>query len=128
MAKNYSIGDFLIQIKNAARANRKSVTTQSTKMLVAVAGVLKKMGYLESVSTKDGQITVALSYHKKEPLLLDLKLVSKPGLRVYKSVDEIKARPRRGASQLVVSTPQNILSSEDAIKKNTGGEVICEIW
>ncbi len=123
---NYAIGDFLIQIKNSGMADKKEVTTKSTKLIRSVADVLKKNNYLDSVTEQDGNITVILKYHKKQPRLVDLKLVSTPGLRVYRNVDELGSH--KGISRFIVSTPEGIMFSKDAVKKRIGGEVIAEIW
>jgi len=123
---NYSIGDFLVQIKNAGMAGNHDVTTKSTKMIKAVAQVLKKGGYLEEVKEDKELITVSLRFHKKQPILVDLKLVSRPGLRVYKNVDEIESH--RGISKFIMTTPGGIMLSDEAKKKRVGGEVIAEIW
>ena len=125
---NYPVGDYLIRIKNAARAERREVETSSSKYLVAVATALKKLGVLESSVVTDGVLTSSLAYHKKKPVLMDLTLMSTPGLRKYMSVDEIATRKRRNASVLILSTPDGILSSTEALKKKVGGEAIAEIW
>ena len=67
-----------------------------------------------------------LEYRKKEPTLIDLRLVSKPGLRIYAGADELSAR--RKPSFLVLSTPKGIMTCREAIKQRIGGEVIVEIW
>lgn len=123
---NYSIGDFLIQLKNAAMADKRNVTTKSTKIIRAVADTLKKSGYLDNVTESDGEIAVELAYHKKQPVLVDLKLISRPGLRVYKNVDDLESH--RGISKFIITTPDGVLMSPDAKKKRVGGEVIAEIW
>lgn len=123
---NYSIGDFLIRIKNAAMAHRKKVEAPATTLIESVAKVLKKEGFLEDFSKKDGKILVGLAYRSKEPVLLDLKLVSTPGLRIYMGKDEMAAK--RGASIYIVSTSLGMMSSKEAIKKGKGGEVLVEIW
>lgn len=125
---NYPIGDYLIQVKNAARANRREVVVSASKFIESVAKCLKRMGVLESVEVKDKKVISVLAIHRKAPVLLDLKLVSAPGLRKYMSIEGMRARKRKNASSLVLSTPQGILSSSEAIKKNVGGEVIAEIW
>ena len=122
---NYNIGDFLIQIKNAAQAEKREVSLPRTKLVEASAKVLKKEGILEEVKVKDGELTTRLAYHKKEPMLLDLKIVSTPGLRVYAGFDELSAR--RSASWLLLSTSQGVMASGEAVKKKIGGEVIAEI-
>ncbi len=123
---NYPIGDFLIRIKNAAMAGGKEISFPSTKLVVSVAKVLEKSGYLANVSNSKGTLTASLAIKKKSPVLLNLKLVSKPGLRVYVGVDELKVR--KGVSMLVISTPKGIVTNREAIKLGMGGEVIAEIW
>lgn len=123
---NYPVGDFLLRIKNAALARQREVEVLDTKLIAAVASVLKKEGFLEEIEKKDGKLMVKISYRKKEPVLLDLKLVSKPGLRIYMGVDELEAI--RSPSFFVLSTPKGVLPSRDAIKKRVGGEVIVEVW
>lgn len=123
---NYPVGDFLIRIKNAALARRREVKVPATKLIKAVAEVLAKEGYLQEVKEDKGEIVVKLAYRKKEPVLLDLKLVSKPGLRIYMGVEDLKKIKR--PSIFIVSTPKGVMSSEEAKKKNVGGEVIVEVW
>ena len=118
----------MIQLKNTARSGKRETVLDSSKLIAQVAKVLKAKGILESVKVEKGKIIAVLAYHKKEPTLLDLKLVSKPGLRKYAGVDEIAARKRRDASFLIVSTPKGILTSEQVAKIRVGGEVIAEIW
>jgi small subunit ribosomal protein S8 len=123
---NYPVGDFLIRVKNAATGGRRELSVENTKFTKAMADVLKRMGLLEKVSVEKGILTARLSYHKKEPLLIDLKLISKPGLRIYCGVDELAKRRR--ASMLILSTPKGVMSSKDALKKGVGGEVMAEVW
>jgi small subunit ribosomal protein S8 len=122
----YAVGDFLIRVKNAVMAKNREISLPKTKYVKAVALVLKKENYLESVSEKDGQLIVSLAYHKKEPLMQNLKLVSKPGLRIYADSDTLAKR--RGASILLLSTSVGVMSSKEAKKKGVGGEVIAEVW
>ena len=123
---NYPAGDFLIRIKNASLARRKEVVLKNTKLIKSIALALKKQGYLEEVKEEEGRLYVKLAYHKKKPVLLDLKLISRPGLRVYMDVNELEKI--RKPSIFILSTPKGIVSSYEAIKKRVGGEVIVEIW
>jgi len=123
---NYSIGDFLIRIKNAGMAGNKEVSAVSNSKIDALSQCLKKMRVLDEVEVKDGIITVKLAFRDKKPVLMDLRLVSTPGLRIYMPVAELEAK--RGPSTYVISTPLGILSSKEAIKSRSGGEVIAEIW
>jgi small subunit ribosomal protein S8 len=125
---NYPTGDYLIRIKNAAMAGRHEVSVPGTKMVKAIANVLKEMGLVNDITydKKDNKLITTLKFHKKQPVLLNLKLVSKPGLRIYISRDELIKR--RAASSLIISTSLGVMSSKQALKKGVGGEVLAEIW
>ena len=122
---NYPVGDFLIQIKNAALARKQEVVVANTKLIRAVAGVLKSLGYLEKVKENEEKITAQITYHRKKPLIGQVRLVSKPGLRIYTSVDDLEKK--KGPSVFIISTPQGVMSSKEAIKKRLGGEIIAEV-
>lgn len=123
---NYPVGDFLIRIKNALLAKKREVEVPGTKLIKEVATVLEKEGVLDEVRKVKGKLSVRLVFRKKEPVILGLKLISKPGSRIYWGVDELAKK--RGPSIFILSTPEGILSSKEAIKKRVGGEVICEVW
>ncbi|MBI1863782.1 30S ribosomal protein S8 [Candidatus Woesebacteria bacterium] len=124
---NYKVGDFLIQVKNAARAKKKELTLDSTKLIKAVCAVLKKEGVIDSFEEKEGLLKIKLSYKRKEPVLFDLKLVSKPGLRVYKNAEEILFRKDK-SSIFILSTSKGVISSNDVEKLKVGGELIAKIY
>lgn len=123
---NFPVGDFLIKIKNSAMAGNKKVTYTANKQIVALAESLKKAGYLDEIKKENMILTLSLAFKDKKPLLMDLKLISKPGRRIYMEVDEIEAK--RGPSQYIISTSKGIVVSRQAIKDRMGGEVIAEIW
>ena len=116
----------MIRIKNGAMAKNKEVTVKSNKQIVAIADALVKMGFLDQVKKEKENLTVALKFKNKKPRIMDIKLISKPGLRVYMSVDELEKK--KSPSVLLVSTPKGVISSLKAIKERVGGEVIAEIW
>ncbi len=122
---NYRVGDFLIRLKNAALARRKNVEAPASKFVKKVADVLEKEGYIENISQKGNTLSLDIVYRKKEPVLTDIRLVSKPGFRLYMSVEEMEKK--KGPSILIISTPKGIMTSKEAIKKRVGGEVIAEI-
>lgn len=123
---NYSVGDFLIKVKNTAMAKNKKLEVHGNSKIVAIAEALKKLGYLDEVKKEKEILNISLAFRNKKPVLMDLKLVSKPGLRIYLGVDEIASK--KGPSTFIISTPKGILSSRESIKSRTGGEVIAEIW
>ncbi len=122
---NYAVGDFLIRIKNAAMAGNKEIEVKSIKKLVTVAEALKKMGFVDTVKNEKGVLKITLTFKNKTPRLKDLKLISKPGLRVYMGVSELETK--KSPSILLISTPKGVTSSLKAIKDRVGGEVIAEI-
>lgn len=122
---NYTVGDFLITIKNAALSNQKAVRVKGTRMIKSVAEVLLRLGFLSDLEEKDGFLVISLTYKRKAPVLSNIRLISKPGLRVYWDLKKLKEY--RSAAILLLSTPKGILSSKEAIKEGVGGEVIAEI-
>lgn len=124
---NYPAGDFLIRLKNIAMSNKSDVTVSSTKFIHALAEALKDEGFLQEVKLEEGILKVKLAVSHKSPVLTDLKLISKPGLRVYATHDKIAERKLR-SSILLLSTPKGIMSNYKAVKNNLGGEVIAEVW
>ncbi|OGM21861.1 30S ribosomal protein S8 [Candidatus Woesebacteria bacterium RIFCSPHIGHO2_01_FULL_38_9] len=121
----YPVGDFLIRVKNASLAMKKTIEVPSTNYIKNVAKALEREGYVNEVEEKVDKLALRLVYRSKEPVLTDIKLVSKPGLRVYINSDELGKR--RGPTILIISTPQGVMSSKEALKKRLGGEVIAEI-
>jgi small subunit ribosomal protein S8 len=123
---NYSVGDFLIRIKNTAMAKNKSLEYVSQKQIVAVAEALKKLGFLDEVKKEKDILKVSLAFKNKKPVIMNLRLISKPGLRVYMGADEIGKK--KGPSVYLITTPKGVISSLAAVKAGVGGEVIAEIW
>ncbi len=123
---NYQIGDFLIRLKNASMAGLKDVVFPKTNLVLAVAKTLKNEGFLDSVEVdKEGNLTAKLSIFSKKPVLKNVKIVSKPGLRIYVNVDEIEKM--KTPETLIISTPKGIMSGVEAKKKRLGGELIAKV-
>lgn len=122
---NYPVGDFLIRLKNSARARRKEFSLRKTKLIKSVADALKREGFIDGVEDKKGQLTIKITYRKKAPLFKEVDLVSKPGLRIYMGIDDLEGK--KGPEVYFLSTPKGILSSKEAIKKRVGGEVLVKI-
>lgn len=128
---NYTIGDFIIQLKNAALTRKKELVTPFANIKQAVAKVLVKEGFLDSVKTEtvDGRkmLVVALRYSRRRPALTDVKLISKPSLRVYVESKEIGSRQGRSETA-IISTNMGVLTGKEAIKKGVGGELLFKVW
>lgn len=127
----YSIGDFLIQIKNASLARRRVVTVQFSRLSESVGKVLQKEGFLEEVKTDvndEKKILVAtLRFVRRKPVVSGIKLISKPSIRSYVKAHEM-GKKVRGSSVKILSTNQGILTGKEALSKRIGGELLFEIW
>lgn len=122
---NYQVGDFLIRLKNAGMANLKEVSISKTNLILAVAKTLKKEGFLDTIIEKDGMITVTLSIFRKKPILTNVTIISRPGLRIYMNTDEIESI--KTPDVFIISTPKGVMSGKDAIKNRVGGEIIAKV-
>ena len=128
---NYTIGDFVIQLKNASMTRKKEIVTPFANIKEAIAKVLVKEGFLESVKTETvddrKMLVVVLRYSRRKPTLTDVKLISKPSLRVYVESKEIGSKQGRSETA-ILSTNLGVLTGREAIKKNAGGELLFKIW
>lgn len=123
--------DFVIQLKNAAMARKKDITTPYANINKAIAKALMKEGFVETVKEddQDGRkmLSIRLRYQSRKPAITDVLLVSKPSLRRYVSATEI-VKIQGKASTAIISTNAGVLSGKEAIKKGVGGELLFKIW
>ncbi len=129
---NDTVGDFIIQLKNAGMVGNKQVSLPYSKLKHAIADILKKEGYLESVEVKgEGvakQLVTELRYTEGgEHQIRGVKRISKPGRRMYIKATDIYP-VKFGKGKMILSTPLGILNGEDARKANVGGEQLFIIW
>ena len=117
------ISDMLIRVKNGYLAKNRDVVVPWSKIKEAIAKILVKQGYLESAEVKDH----TLFLKTKKGSFTDVKIVSKPSLRVYVGKNDLP-RVLGGLGFAIISTPFGLLTDKEARKKGLGGEVICEIW
>jgi small subunit ribosomal protein S8 len=132
MSVNDPISDMLTRIRNAGMARQTETTMPSTKILVAIAKILKDEGYIADFRVVErrpqDQLVVNLRYGPdKRHTIREIKRVSKPGLRVYAGKDEIP-RVRSGLGIAIVSTPQGVLTGYEARRRGIGGEVLCTVF
>jgi small subunit ribosomal protein S8 len=127
----YTIGDFLIQVKNAYMAGKKQLEYPFSNAVLSIGKILEKEGYLGKVvsSSQDGKKTVlvTLKYENKMPVLSKIKIISKPSVRRYVTRSKI-----RGVSEkhgiAILSTNQGMMTNKQAIKTGIGGELICKLY
>lgn len=128
---NHQVSDFVSRIKNAMLARRRKLVVPYIKMNKEIAKVLQKEGFLQDVKEgkEDGKkvLEATISYEKREPVLTDMIVVSKPSLRVYISFKNIPDIQMRGRSTLVLSTNRGIMTGKEAHKKQIGGEVLFKV-
>ena len=128
MSMTDPISDMLTRIRNAQTARKPSVTLPSSKQKVAIAKVLQQEGYLGGVSTETvegkAQLTLALKYYDDRPVIERLQRVSRPGLRIYKRVDQLPV-VQGGLGVAIVSTSHGVMTNTQAKAQGYGGEVLC---
>ncbi len=126
-----TVGDFIIQLKNAGMVGKSEVALPYSKLKHAIADVLKKEGYVAEVAS-DGkaakkQLIVSLKYDGGTHSIAGVKRISKPGRRLYTKATEIYP-VKFGKGRIILSTPAGILTGEEARKQNVGGEQLFKIW
>lgn len=126
------IADMLTRIRNANQNRAAKVTMPSSKMKETIASILKEEGYIENYSIEKNDVqntlTLTLKYgNNKERVITGLKRISKPGLRVYASHEDIPT-VLNGLGIAIISTPKGVMTDKLARKNNVGGEVIAYIW
>ncbi len=129
-----TIADMLIRIKNGSLARKDVVSVPYSKTNEKISQILVEEGFLKEVKVKNSELSLAkknlelsLKYEGKTPVIVDLRRISKPGLRVYASSQKIP-RVKLGFGITIVSTPGGLMTGYQAKKKNLGGEVICQVW
>ena len=122
------IADMLTRMRNALQAKHKSVSVPASKTKLAIAEVLLKEGYIASYKV-DGEGTTAniVIDFKNEKVLNGLRRISKPGLRIYASVDELP-KVINGLGIAIISTNKGIITDREARKLGVGGEVLAYVW
>jgi small subunit ribosomal protein S8 len=127
------IADMLTRIRNANTAKHDTVDVPASKMKIAIADILVKEGYIKGYEiVEDGvakNLHTTLKYGKDKnvKIITGLKRISKPGLRVYASKDELP-RVLGGLGIAIISTNKGILTDKEARALNVGGEVLAFIW
>ncbi len=132
MVVNDPIADMLTRIRNAQVARHDSVMIPASNTKKAIAKILLDEGYIKSFENIDdglqGNIKVTLKYlDKKQPVIVGLKRISKPGLRVYATCEDLP-KVLGGLGIAIVSTSEGLMTDKVARTKNLGGEVLCYIW
>jgi small subunit ribosomal protein S8 len=129
---NDPIGDLLTRIRNAQMRKKSRVSTPGSKMRARVLDVLKSEGYIRGYSETEfdngrKEFDIELKYFEGQPAIREIKRVSKPGRRVYSSVESMP-RVANGLGITIISTPSGVMADHEARERNVGGEVLCTVF
>lgn len=132
MTMSDPLGDMLTRIRNGLKARKDSVIAPASNARRRVLEVLKREGFIRGYETdehEDGKadLRIFLKYYEGDPVIQSISRVSKPGRRVYSSVNDLP-RVQNGLGISIVSTPMGVLSDTEARARNVGGEVICTVF
>ena len=146
----YTIGDFLIQLKNSSKASKKAIEYPYSNAVFSIAKILEKEGFNNKVSVSKEKnppspkasirqaqgkparqdkklLKIELKYNKNLPSISDIKLISKPSIHYYVSKNRMARSIQKNAVG-IVSTNKGIMTIRDAQKQGIGGELICQIY
>ncbi len=126
------IADMLTRLRNGLHAGHTSVQMPSSRLKVEIARVLREEGYIRGFDVQEDRgkrkLRVQLRYAgKKQPVMLGLRRVSRPGLRVYRKRTDIP-RVYGGVGTAILTTPRGVMTGEQARRLGVGGEILCQVW
>ncbi|MDD3361872.1 MAG: 30S ribosomal protein S8 [Hespellia sp.] len=133
MTMSDPIADMLTRIRNANTAKHDTVDVPSSKIKLAIANILLDEGYIQKYDiVEDGvfktiKITLKYGADKNEKVISGIKRISKPGLRVYASNEDLP-KVLGGLGTAIISTNAGVITDKEARKLNVGGEVLCFVW
>jgi small subunit ribosomal protein S8 len=126
------IGDMLTRIRNAATVRHDTVEMPASKLKIEILKILKEEGFINDFEVIKGKpeklIKIKMRYiENNKSIISGIERVSKPGLRVYAQHNEIP-RVYGGVGVAILSTPNGVISGQQARRQKVGGEVICYVW
>lgn len=132
MSMTDPIGDMLTRIRNGQQTQKSCIVVPASALRVSVLEVLKREGYIRGFERKNvragvDELSVELKYHEGRPVINEIQRVSAPGRRVYSKVKDLP-KFYNGLGIFVLSTPQGVMSDNEAREANVGGEVLCKVF
>ena len=126
------VGDMLTRIRNGQMRSLNKINIPFSNFRLKILEVLKKEGYIIDFNIDNGKkkikfLSVDLKYYEGQPVIKEIKRVSKPGRRVYSRATSIP-KVLNGLGLAILSTSKGVMSDTDAIKNNLGGEIICKVF
>jgi small subunit ribosomal protein S8 len=132
MSMSDPLGDMLARIRNGQSARKSVVSSPASRFRTNVLEVLKREGYIRNFSSVESEtgfkeLKIELKYHEGQPVISEIKRVSRPGRRVYYGIRDLP-RVYNGLGIAILSTPRGVLSDNEARTANVGGEVLCHVF
>ena len=132
MSMSDPLGDMITRIRNGQSARMSVISSPASRLRSNVLDVLKREGYIRnyrSVPIRQGisALQIELKYYEGQPVISEIKRVSKPGRRVYRGIKDLE-RVYNGLGIAILSTPQGVLSDIEARQSHVGGEVLCQVF
>lgn len=132
MSMSDPVADLLTRIRNGQSAKKESVVAPASNLRANLLEVLRREGYIRNferynISTGIDEIRIELKYYDGEPVIKEIKRISRPGRRVYSGIKDL-ARVYNGLGISILSTPQGVMSDAEARAANVGGEVLCQVF
>lgn len=132
MAMSDPIGDMITRIRNALLRGKASVLSPSSKLRKGILEVMKNEGYIRGYDEKDvrsgvKELKIELKYRDGEPVIQEIYRVSKPGRRVYSTVEDLP-KVYNGLGISIISTSRGVMSDNEARHQNASGEILCKMF
>ena len=126
------IGDMFSRIRNAQMRSLNSIEIPSSNFRQNILKILKNEGYIKDYYIEKSEknkvnLKINLKYYEGDPVIKEIKRISKPGRRVYSRATSIP-KVMNGLGLAILSTPKGVMSDSDAKKNNVGGEIICKVF
>jgi len=126
------IGDMFTRIRNGQMRNLNSIEIPSSNFRKNILEILKTEGYIidyyiEKTVNNKTSLKITLKYYEGDPVIKEIKRISKPGRRVYSRANSIP-KVMNGLGLAILSTPKGVMSDVEARKQNVGGEIICRVF
>tara|TARA_B100000524_G_scaffold164202_1_gene83868 strand:+ start:109 stop:507 length:399 start_codon:yes stop_codon:yes gene_type:complete len=126
------IGDMFSRIRNGQMRSLDSIDIPSSNFRRNILKILKEEGYIrdfyiEKSENNKIKLKINLKYYEGDPVIKEIKRISKPGRRVYSRANSIP-RVMNGLGLAILSTPKGVMTDSEAKKKNIGGEIICKVF
>ncbi|RKZ40706.1 MAG: 30S ribosomal protein S8 [Gammaproteobacteria bacterium] len=127
MSMSDPIADMLTRIRNGQAVRKQQISMPTSKLKVAIASILKDEGYITDYSVSQeikASLTITLKYYQDKPVMSEIKRISRPGLRVYKTKNKLP-KVLYGLGIAIISTSKGLMSDRRARLSGHGGEVLC---